>query len=1468
MKTTTYASGDWVTFTATPHNTGEGTVAYAWIYNGVKYDTWNQSTKWFDELEDGDVVACEITVTDEVFLTTGTAVSNEIMTRVYINEPAPSVTITSNVSEKVCYGTYITFTATTENTGGGDVTYQWNHNGTPIGGNQPTYTSSELYNGQVVSCDITVTDAACFTSATASSNIITADIFDRPEAGTIDGTPEIYIGNTVKLNVTGNDRPGTWGSYDESLAIVDQTGNVTGVGAGSTTIVYLVEADKSCPYDYDVAEFVITVLANICTPPVPTFTESPASPQCIGNEVTYTTQPDKTSYVWNIQGTEFTDYEMNSGGTTLDNTVTLTWLTEGSKTVTVNYTEDCEGETPASSTIMVNPMPTAFISYGGSPYCASGTASVTFKGNTGGIFEATPAGLAINAATGEINLEGSLAGTYTVTYNFSDGTCSVTTSETVTINPLPEATFEATTSSKPICEGEDAEFNLTGTAGAIVTYKLNDDLTTSTVTLDPSTGLATVTIPGVTTNLQMTLVSVSDGSCNKVLSETATVTVDPLPEATFASHASNISVCPGEDALFHLTGTVGAVVTFSVNGGANEAITLDGSGSAIVTISGAAVSQTMRLLNVKNNFTGCSKNLTESATVLVEDKVPPVVVTKNITVQLDETGHAIIAEDAVNDGSWDACGGLTFDTNITSFDCSNTGVNKVVLTVTDNNGNSAIMGATVLVEDKVPPVVVTKNITVQLDETGHAIIAEDAVNDGSRDACGGLTFDTNITSFDCSNTGVNKVVLTVTDNNGNSAIMGATVLVEDKVPPVVVTKNITVQLDETGHAIIAEDAVNDGSRDACGGITFDTNITSFDCSNTGVNKVVLTVTDNNGNSAIMGATVLVEDKVPPVVVTKNITVQLDETGHAIIAEDAVNDGSRDACGGLTFDTNITSFDCSNTGVNKVILTVTDNNGNSAIMGATVLVEDKVPPVVVTKNITVQLDETGHAIIAEDAVNDGSRDACGGLTFDTNITSFDCSNTGVNKVVLTVTDNNGNSAIMGATVLVEDKVPPVVVTKNITVQLDETGHAIISPAQIDDGSTDACGIASRALDVYSFDCNDVDIPVKVLLTVTDVNGNSASKTAMVTVEDNIAPALTCPSVSPFTRSTDLNCPYYTVVGTEFDATATDACCTPTMSYSCLNASVTSGCTLAGVQLPVGTHLIDWTAEDLNGNKSTGQIEVTVQKRSVVLTYTGDLTEQYSDETSLSAKLADETGTPVSGKTIRFTIGTQSVTDITGENGIATATLKLDQSPVPAYSVKTEFEGDDTSMPATDEDLFDIIQENATTVYTGQEFVGEQNPSLSVTPLTLSASVTDINDSYRGDIRNARVQFYDVNTLAALSGWLTPGLVLPGDQTEGVVVHTWNAPVPASGYNTFTVGVRVGTQNPEENGYYTGADKTVVNVYRTDLYEFISGGGHIIPADSKGTYASDPGPQGELWIQREMEQKPEEPPGESEPDIPQG
>ncbi len=79
-------------------------------------------------------------------------------------------------------------------------------------------------------------------------------------------------------------------------------------------------------------------------------------------------------------------------------------------------------------------LPTATINYSGSPYCGvSGIVNVTQTGQSGGTYAST-AGLSLNTLTGAIDLAASTAGTYTVTYSFSSGTCSNSATASVTIN--------------------------------------------------------------------------------------------------------------------------------------------------------------------------------------------------------------------------------------------------------------------------------------------------------------------------------------------------------------------------------------------------------------------------------------------------------------------------------------------------------------------------------------------------------------------------------------------------------------------------------------------------------------------------------------------------------------------------------------------------------------------------------------------------------------------------------------------------------------------------------------------------------------------------------------------------------------------------------------------------------------------------------------------------------------------------
>ena len=274
--------------------------------------------------------------------------------------------------------------------------------------------------------------------------------------------------------------------------------------------------------------------------------------------------------------------------------------------------------------------------------------------------------------------------------------------------------------------------------------------------------------------------------------------------------------------------------------------------------------------------------------------------------------------------------------------------NNIILTVVDTNGNVSTCEANVIVTDNTPPVAICQNVVVQLDASGNGSTSAQLVNNGSNDLCGIKSLELSQTDFDCSHVGDNEVILTVTDNNDNTATCTATVTVEDNVAPQVITQDITIELDASGNASITAAQIDNGSNDACGIDTITVSPNSFDCSNVGDNTVTLTVTDNNGNSASLDAIVTVEDNVDPVAACQNITITLDGNGYASITGEDVDNGSSDACGIVSYDVTPSEFGCDQIGDNEVTLTVTDSHGNSSTCTATVTVEGIIPTVSISQ----------------------------------------------------------------------------------------------------------------------------------------------------------------------------------------------------------------------------------------------------------------------------------------------------------------------------------------------------------------------------------------------------------------------------------------------------------------------------------------------------------------------------------------
>jgi len=199
-----------------------------------------------------------------------------------------------------------------------------------------------------------------------------------------------------------------------------------------------------------------------------------------------------------------------------------------------------------------------------------------------------------------------------------------------------------------------------------------------------------------------------------------------------------------------------------------------------------------------------------------------------------------------------------------------------------------------------------------------------------------------------------------------------------------------------------------------------------------------------------------------------------------------------------------TFTCAHVGaVPSVVLTVTDNNGNVKTCGATVTVKDTVSPTATCKNITVQLDAMGDASIVAGDINNGSGDACGLFSMSASPSSFTCNDVGSNPVTLMVSDMNGNMSMCVATVTVEDTVSPVATCQDITVYLDASGDASITVGDIEVSTMDNCAVDFTNLDITAFDCDDIGTNL-VVLTVTDVSGNTGTCTATVEIIDTIGP----------------------------------------------------------------------------------------------------------------------------------------------------------------------------------------------------------------------------------------------------------------------------------------------------------------------------------------------------------------------------
>jgi hypothetical protein len=1060
------------------------------------------------------------------------------------SSPLNSISFTEGyvANNSECVGSNISFDiASATATNGGTITYQWQKLNTTTsvfddlaGETNATLTFSSLVSGDAGTyrCLIKEVDGSAATIMAATSTEAVLTVTAGPTINFASIT--LCAGSTSILSVTSNNTTGdSWGSSNVSVATVNSSGQVTGVGAGSATITYTDGSGCTVTSAITVNEVTTSISSN-----------DPDNTICFGEAVTLTSDAAAGSHTFRW----FKDGALVPSVTSQSLAVT----TSGLYTVEVtNTANSCTATTDNANgiSVTVNANPSITVVSSANIACngaTTGAIDINVTGGDGNFTYTWSDGASFSASSQDISNVG--AGTYSI--NVVDGnSCSATSNITLTqpANALTAAINSTSASAQGAADGSATVIVSGGTPN--YTYLWNDSNNQTTATASNLTA----------GNYSVTITDANLCSITKSVSVS-----EPTSYSASISSSTNVSCNGGLDgsATVSVTGGVGPI-TFSWNttpAQTNATATGLAAGNYVVTVTDA-----------NSVVTTANVNITEPTSLSISISVSDVACANDVTGGLDVT---------VTGGTPNYT--YAWSNGVSTDDQLGVGAGSYTLTVTDGNGCIASQSATISVTDNTPPTVVTQDITVQLDASGSATITTGMINNGSTDDCAIDSYSLDITSFGCDDLGGNTVTLTVTDNNSNSSSATATVTVVDNIDPTItapaaVTVNVDAGTCATALANVALGTPT--TADNCSVASTTNNApASFPLGNT---TVTWTVTDGSGNTATATQVVTVVDNIDPTItapaaVTVNVDAGTCATALANVALGTPT--TADNCSVASTTNNApASFPLGNT---TVTWTVTDGSGNTATATQVVTVVDNIDPTItapaaVTVNVDAGTCATALANVALGTPT--TADNCSVASTTNNApASFPLGNT---TVTWTVTDGSGNTATATQVVTVVDNIDPTITAPAaVTVNVD-AGTCATALANVALGTpttADNCSVASTTNNApASFPLGNTT----VTWTVTDGSGNTATATQVVTVVDNIDPTITAPAA--VTVNVD--------AGTCATALANVALGTPTTADNCSVASTTNN---APASFPLGNTTVTWTVTDGSGNTATATQVVTV------------------------------------------------------------------------------------------------------------------------------------------------------------------------------------------------------------------------------------------------------------------------------------
>jgi len=448
-------------------------------------------------------------------------------------------------SQTVCAGSSVSFSVATTVTG---IIYQWRNGfvnlvnaGNFMGVNTATLTINPANLSDTSSFYNVMISSGC--APKDSSIKVSLMIIATPTITMQPASQTVCAGSSVSFSVvaTGVGITYQWMNGTTNLinggaysGVNTATLNINPANLSDTSSFYKVVVSGTClPNDTSIKVSLMLIAT-------PTITIQPASQTvCAGNSVSFSVAATGTGiiYQWKNGMVNLVNGGNFSGVTTATLTINPANLSDTSSFYNVMISGTCA---PKDSSIKVslhiNPLPTVTANTSTTTVCAGSSVILTGGGATsytwtGGVID----GISFVPLT---------TNTYTV-IGANGNNCSNTATITVTVNPLPTVTANASTTT--VCAGS----SVTLIGGGATSYTWTGGVTNGISFIPLSTNTYTV-------------IGTNGNNCSNTA--TITVTVNPLPTVT--ANASTTTVCAGSSVI--LTG--GGATSYTWTGGVIDGI--------------------------------------------------------------------------------------------------------------------------------------------------------------------------------------------------------------------------------------------------------------------------------------------------------------------------------------------------------------------------------------------------------------------------------------------------------------------------------------------------------------------------------------------------------------------------------------------------------------------------------------------------------------------------------------------------------------------------------------------------------------------------------------------------------------------------------------------------------------------------------------------------------------------------------